>query len=148
MPGSLFWRIILIMNNSLDVKETSMVCISDIDIHPFFTVREFQTFQLQNRFCVLGHARRPVPLSVTVSSQISCYSSNFTQVLSKFFWLFLACPRNFSVPFLGRLFFMFVLSVRISFTVSLFMFSSFTDFWTISDIPYRFSYFTIFGTIL
>jgi len=40
MPGSLFWRNILVMKNSLDVKETSMVCISDIDIHPFFTVRD------------------------------------------------------------------------------------------------------------
>jgi hypothetical protein len=50
MPGSLFWRNILVMNNSLDAKETSVVCISDIDSHPFFTVRDSKFFNCRIDF--------------------------------------------------------------------------------------------------
>jgi len=38
------------MNNSLDVKQTSMVCISDTDIHPFFTVRDSKHFNCRMDF--------------------------------------------------------------------------------------------------
>jgi hypothetical protein len=91
------------MNNSFDAEEINMVCISDIDIHPFFTARDSKPFNFKMDF-VLGHARRSVPLSVTVSSQISCYTSNLTEVLRKIFFLLFACSRHFigcfvAIPF-------------------------------------------------
>ena len=77
------------MINTLDAKETSVVCISDIDIHPFFTVRDSKFFN-----CRIDFVSWVMP-----EDQFHCQSLflprfHVNQVISLKFW------ANFSSYFL------------------------------------------------
>lgn len=89
MPGSLFWRNVLIMKNSLDVKETSMVCISDIDIHPFFTVRDSKLLN-----CRTDYVSWVMPEDQFYCQSLFLPKFHVIQVISLKFW------ANFSSYFL------------------------------------------------